>query len=344
MPTKLSYKPTDVSKRLLGVLPDRSREVLVNRLGLTGDSGSQTLEAIGKKHGITRERVRQIENFALNSIRKSDRFQEEAPAFLELRDAMYAQGGVVEEENFLNALAKDAAQKNHIRLLLILGDDFQKLKEDRYFRHRWTMDPKISDEVHRSLAKLHGTLTPEHLISEDEIISMLLDHINSVPEEYKNPDTAKEWLVISKVIGRNPLNDWGLSLSPNVSVRGIRDYAFLVLRKNKKPMHFTEVAARITDEFNKKAHTATCHNELIKDPRFVLVGRGLYGLSEWGYSNGVVREVIRDLLRKNGPLDKESIVEQVLKERFVKENTVLVNLQNSRYFRKLSNGKFALNS
>jgi DNA-directed RNA polymerase delta subunit len=144
------------------------------------------------------------------------------------------------------------------------------------------------------------------------------------------------------VVGKNPLNDWGLSESPNVSVRGIRDYAYLVLRKAGKPMHFTEVAKRITNDFGKKAHTATCHNELIKDSRLVLVGRGLYGLSEWGYQNGVVRKVIKDLLREKGPLDKDSIIEEVLKERFVKENTVLVNLQNDEFFSRTPDGKFAL--
>jgi hypothetical protein len=283
MPIILTYRPEDVSKRLLGVLPDRSREVLVNRLGLSEGKDSQTLEAIGKKHGITRERVRQIENFALNSIRKSEQFEQEIPAFVELRDAMYERGGVVEEDSFLDHIAqKNKASKNHVRLLLVLGDDFTKLKEDKHFRHRWTMDEKISAEVHRSLHKLHGSLNDEHLISEEEIVNMLLEHIQDVPETHKNEEVAKQWLVISKVVGKNPLNDWGLALSPNVSVRGIRDYAFLVLRKNGKPMHFTDVAKAITRDFGKKAHTATCHNELIKDPRFVLVGRGLYGLSEGG--------------------------------------------------------------
>lgn len=345
MPIILTYKPEDVSKRLLGVLPERSQEVLNKRLGLIKGSQSQTLEAIGKKHGITRERVRQIENFALNSIRKSREYEEESPAFIELRRAMQQSGGVVEESDFLGSMTaneKDSIAQNHLLLLLTLGEDFSKYKEDKDFRHRWTVDKQIAEQIHSSLHKLHDDLSVKNLISEEEITDILLREAADVAEEYRNKETAKNWLKLSKVVGKNPLNDWGLTQSPNINVRGIRDYAYLVLRKNGKPMHFTEVAKRITEDFGKKAHTATCHNELIKDPRFVLVGRGLYGLTEWGYSNGVVREVIRGLLQKNGPLDKEAIIEQVLKERFVKENTVLVNLQNSEHFKKTSDGKFTL--
>jgi len=89
------------------------------------------------------------------------------------------------------------------------------------------------------------------------------------------------------------------------------------------------------------SHT-TCHNELIKDKRFVLVGRGIYALAEWGYKTGVVKDVIRDLLKKNGPMKKEDIVEQVMKERYLKKNTILVNLQNNKYFKKNKNGEYTL--
>ena len=94
--------------------------------------------------------------------------------------------------------------------------------------------------------------------------------------------------------------------------------------------------------FSKKAHIATTHNELIKDPRFVLVGRGLYALSEWGYINGIVKDVITKILDKSGPLSKKEIVEKVMKERYVKENTILVNLQNSKNFKKEKDGKYSL--
>jgi hypothetical protein len=102
------------------------------------------------------------------------------------------------------------------------------------------------------------------------------------------------------------------------------------------------VAKLISEVFKKKAHVATTHNELIKDNRFVLVGRGLYALKEWGYQTGVVRDVIREVLKKHGPLSKDKVIECVLKERYVKENTILVNLQNPKYFKKNKQGLYAV--
>src|SRR6185369_11448141 len=109
-------------------------------------------------------------------------------------------------------------------------------------------------------------------------------------------------------VGKNPLGEWGVAESPNIKAKGMRDYAFLVIRKHGSPIHFREVAMQIEKLFHKKAHVATTHNELIKDPRFVLVGRGLYALSEWGYMSGVVKDVIKNIIDKNGPLTKKEVI------------------------------------
>jgi hypothetical protein len=115
-----------------------------------------------------------------------------------------------------------------------------------------------------------------------------------------------------------------------------------VVKRHGSPMHFREVAEAIEGLFDRKAHTATTHNELIKDDRFVLVGRGLYALTEWGYSAGVVKDVLRDILEANGPLSREEIIDKVRKERYVKDNTIVVNLQDGNIFRRLSNGQYSL--
>jgi hypothetical protein len=112
------------------------------------------------------------------------------------------------------------------------------------------------------------------------------------------------------------------------------------MRKHGSPMHFKEVAKAITDTFNRKTHMATTHNELIKDSRFVLIGRGIYALTEWGYKPGIVRDVIKEILLKEGPLSKEEVIDRVMKERYLKKNTILVNLQNPKYFKKVENGLY----
>lgn len=337
----LSFKPKASVKRLLTALPDRARDIIISRYGLGDSAQKMTLESIGKKYGVTRERVRQIENYALTSIRKSDIYAKERPAFEELEKALHSLGGLVAEEDLLEHLSRDKSLQHFIHFLLVVGEAFKKEKEDEHFRHRWYIDENLARKVHDALRKLYKNLTNEDLISELDIIAQFLTHVEDVADHLKQEEVVKRWLKLSKQIGQNALGEWGLLTSPNVRAKGMRDYAFLVLRKHGSPIHFREVAASIEKLFGKKAHVATTHNELIKDPRFVLVGRGLYALAEWGYMSGVVKDVIRKILEKHGPLAKEDIVDKVLKERYVKENTIVVNLQNPKHFKKDKEGRYS---
>lgn len=337
----ISFKPKQVTKRLLGALQDRAKEVIMSRYGLSADGERMTLEAIGGKYHITRERVRQIENTALTNIRKSEEYKTEKAVFEELEKLIRDLGGIVSEEDLLNHITKDKMLQNHLNFLLVLGDPFKKDKEDEEFKHRWYVDPDLSKKVHESLRKLYKNLSDDDLVSESELINQFLDHVKDVSEEYRQEEVLKRWLSISKTIDKNPLGEWGLATSPNVRAKGIRDYAFLAMRKHGSPIHFRDIAKIITNLFDKKAHPATTHNELIKDDRFVLVGRGLYALSEWGYLSGVVKDVVKKILDKHGPLTKDEIIEKVLKERYVKENTILVNLQNQKFFKKSKDGKYS---
>lgn len=344
MVTTIKFKPKQATKRLTAVLPVRTKDVIVSRFGLGKKSESMTLESIGKKYGITRERVRQIENYALNNIRKSDAYTKEKETFDELESILYELGAIVAEDDFLNIVAPDEESlKSHVNFLMVLGHKFTYKKEDEHFKHRWHIDQDdISDKVHETLKNIYKNLSNDDLIQEPDIIASFLENIKDLADKYKNDEIIKRWLGISKKIGKNPLGEWGLSDSPNIKAKGMKDYAFLVLRKHGSPIHFSQVAKSISELFGKKAHMATCHNELIKDPRFVLVGRGLYALSEWGYLSGVVKDVIKKLIEKNGPMTKREIMDKVLKERYVKENTVAINLQNSKFFKKDKEGKYSI--
>ena len=200
----------------------------------------------------------------------------------------------------------------------------------------------LAGKVHDALRKLYVTLSDEDLVPETEMIKKFFDQMKDVADQYQNAEIAKRWLSMSKTIKKNPLGEWGKASSPNIRTRGVKDYAYLVMRKHGSPMHFREVADSISKTFGKKTHYATCHNELIKDPRFVLVGRGMYALAEWGYTRGTAREVIRDILKKEGPLLKENVIEKVMKERYFKKNTILVNLVNPKYFKKNKNGLYSV--
>lgn len=342
MANTITFKPKQVTKHILSGLSPRAYEVVVNRFGITDDAQRKTLEAIGQKYGITRERVRQIENSALAFIRKSENFKNETQIFEELKKLIHTLGAIVSEQDLLNHFSKDKLTQNHIHLYLTLGDAFTKHKEDDHFKTRWSVDKDVADQIHKSLKNLFENLSDDELISEAELISRFLEDVKDLAEQYKNEEVAKRWLSMSKKINKNPLGEWGKSTSSSIKTRGVKDYAFLMMRKHGSPMHFREVAKAVANTFDKKCHVATCHNELIKDPRFVLVGRGIYALSEWGYKTGVVKDVIKELLKKNGPMTKEEIVDQVMKERYLKKNTILVNLQNTKYFKKNKNGQYTV--
>ena len=338
----LSFNPKQAVKRLLSSLPDRAQDVITGRFGFNTEGKEMTLEAIGKKYGITRERVRQIENYAINHIRKADTYEKERAVFDELKTTINKMGGVISEDDLLDSLGKDILTKKYIHFLLVVGDDFNKIKEDVEFKHHWHIDKGLAEKIHEALRDLYSGLGDDEIIPESKIVSSFLGHLKELSDDYKQDEILTRWLSISKNIGKNPLGEWGKSKSSNIKTKGMRDYAYLILRKHGSPIHFREVAKLISEVFNKKAHVATTHNELIKDSRFVLVGRGLYALKEWGYSTGVVRDVILEILKRDGPLPKDKILEKVLKERYVKPNTIMVNLQNPKYFKKNKQGMYTV--
>lgn len=338
----VSFDSAALVKALLAEVPERAREVLVFRFGLGTSSERETLEAIGERWGITRERVRQIEAAGLEAIRSSKAFDDAQQAFNELSDYMHTLGAVVHEEELLAGLASDEKSRNRFRFLLVVGSSFFRERETDDFYARWHVDETTSEKVHRALSTLYSSLSDDEVLSESEMLDRFLEELKGVNDAYKNEETLKRWLTLCKGISCNPLAEWGKASAPAIRTKGIRDYAYLVIKREGKPMHFSDVAKTITNLFTKEAHVATTHNELIKDSRFVLVGRGLYALSEWGYQPGVVRDVIREVLKKGGPMTREQVMEEVKKVRYVKDNTILVNLNDSKHFKRNKNGTYTI--
>lgn len=336
-----SFDSAALVKRLLSAAPERAREVLVRRFGLGTSSTRETLEAIGDRSNITRERVRQIEAAGLDAIRASKVFKESEGAFDEIATYIHSIGVMVPEEELLSALGKDEKSRNRFRFLLVLNAVFFRERETNDFLSRWHVDHATAKSIHDALSRLYTSLPDDEVISEGDILDRFLDELKGVNDAYKNEEVLKRWLSLSKKIGSNPLSEWGRTTAPAIRIKGIRDYAYLAIKRHGEPMHFSDVAKAIGSLFTKKAHVATTHNELIKDPRFVLVGRGLYALTEWGYKPGVVRDVIRETLEDKGPLKKEDIIKHVKEARFVKDNTILVNLNDSRYFKRMKDGRYA---
>lgn len=337
----LSFSAKNVTKELLSGLPERSRRVLTDRFGLSGKGESRTLDAIGQEYGITRERIRQIENHGLTTVRESGVYTGHAATWDDLKRAIFALGGIVAEEIALAELAKNESERNHVVFLLTVGHHFNDRRETADFRARWHVDEQLALAVEEALTSLYESIESNRLMSEEEFIQLFAKHLKQAGVKPRPAEIMTRWLVISKRVGKNPLGEWGRTESPHVRIKNTRDFAYLTLKRHGSPMHFTEVAKGIAKLFNRETHPATTHNELIKDSRFVLVGRGLYALKEWGYEPGVVRDVIKGILSHEGPLARDEIVDRVKRERYVKDATIAVNLQGDM-FTRLPDGRYTL--
>jgi len=317
-----------VCENYLKDLPQRTADVIERRFGLkTGQK--ETLEAIGQSFGITRERVRQIEREGFEKIRPEIRKNEEMFAYF--KQIISSFGGLKKEDNLLDILGQGKNQ-NQVFFLLTNGQGFERIQEDDNFYAFWTDDknsiPKAKKVINSAISRFK---------KDRKILS--LDELAEGDKEF-----FASYIEISKEIQKNPEEKYGLKNWLEIKPRGIKDKAYLVLKKKEQPLHFTQIASLIGElpfSAQKKVHTATVHNELIKDDRFILVGRGLYALKEWGYETGVVKDIIfKSLKQAKRPLTKNEILEKVQKQRFVKENTILLNLQNKEYFVRDEKGRY----
>ncbi|MCX6702798.1 MAG: winged helix-turn-helix domain-containing protein, partial [Candidatus Wolfebacteria bacterium] len=159
-----------------------------------------------------------------------------------------------------------------------------------------------------------------------------------------NEGVGENYISVSRKFKSNPFGDMGLSSWEEIDPRTMASKTYLVIKKANKPLHFREVADVInkTGFDDKKALPQTIHNELIKDPRFILVGRGIYGLGEQGYLPGTAKEIIHRILKKDGPMTSDKLIDAVSQQRFLEKNTVLLNLQNKKHFKRLPDGKYAI--
>lgn len=337
----LPAHPKELTVKILKSLPSpRLREVLERRFGLKGRD-PETLEAIGQSFGVTRERVRQIEVDAIKHVVKPAVADFLLPIFKSLEEHFSDHGHVFEESKLLNSVAEPRFH-NHVYFLLTVGNPFASADEDENWHSRWyTKEEALKaaeDVLSRTAGELEALKKP---VPASDLFQILKAKAREVLGSNFGPDTIESYLGISKKIKQNPYGEFGLVSWPTIRPRGVRDKAYVVLLRGQKPMHFREVASAVSKSgwSSKKAHPQTVHNELIKDPRFVLVGRGLYALADWGFEPGTVSEVIAAVLKASKkPLTRDEIVKSVLKSRFVKPNTVLLNLQNKSLFKKTPEG------
>lgn len=344
--------PQKIVANLVNSLSPKQKDIIEKRFGIK-DGTRRTLEAIGKQHGITRERVRQIEEDALDNLRKPQPISQVASFLSALSNHIEKHGHIKREDHLFENEARaifsphkfTSHPKPTVHLLLALGDKFDRQHETKDWHSFWTTNKQIVPDIKSAISTLREKLK-NHKQSVDK--ATLINFARDIAQT-KNLPTSEEALMsyinVSKNIDSNIFDQYGLANSAEINPRGMKDKAYLVLKRLNKPLHFMQVAKEIEKSglSPKSAHPQTVHNELIKDDRFVLVGRGTYALSDWGFAPGTIKDVIiKSLTESQKPLSKDEVVSAVLNQRQVKENTVLLNLQNKKLFKKTDEGKYIL--
>jgi hypothetical protein len=319
---------------------EREREIVSRRFGLF--DRKETLEQIGEMLGITRERVRQLEKSVVINLKSSvekGSIPNVADFEENILDILKENGGVARVSELTKQLTKDATREEQARVAFLsqLCPALIVINEDDNFYNsvgvRKTHDEKA---IKALVAKLIDTIKE---IGEPKEISAIAKAA-TMSDEKQVAALASTSKQLATLNGR-----WGLIKWPMVNPKNIRDKIYVILKENGKHMHFNEISEAIKDsDFKRKdVTTQAVHNELIKDKRFVLIGRGIYALKEWGYDKGTVADIITDVLKQAGePLHRDEIVKRVLKSRFVKETTILLNLQGKPQFKRVAKATYAL--
>lgn len=342
------FEPEILVAKLLGLLVEREKQILRKRYGLQG-SAIETLETVGKELNLTRERVRQIEKELIKSLRKELGKNGALNSAKGLIITLVSEhGGAIPEHKLLKLLgAQKPADSRAVIFILGLISELEKVENKKQLRPTWSLlgfDHKFLEDflfVSRGLIEAHG-----NPLSGEEFLEKFKSHeFHGQHQARLNDKIVLNFLDSLVIIQQNPFGHYGLSHWSQINPKDVGDKAYLAMKHHKKPEHYsviTELINQIAFD-RRKAYKETVHNELIKDKRFVLVGRGIYALAEWGYKPGVVAEVIKEILQKNhGPLTREQIIEEVLKRRLVKKNTILVGLSNRQLFKKAGKNLYAL--
>jgi DNA-directed RNA polymerase delta subunit len=318
---------------------EREREIIARRFGLYGHK--ETLEQIGELLGITRERVRQLEKAIL--IRLKIAAEEDLPHIDKLEKVLvrhlYDLGRVARLSELTAKILPPNTEldRAYIAFIATLAPRLAVVEEnDHYFQ-------SVGIQEHHDEKKI--------ALYVDQIVEAIKQHGEPLSTEelhdkvnHDHPDHVRALASVSKLLA-NLKDKWGLSKWPTVNPKNIRDKIYVILQQNGKPMHFSDIAHAIKDsDFKRKdVTTQAIHNELIKDGRFVLIGRGIYALKDWGFQKGTVTDIITDILKKEGgPLHRDEIVKRVLKHRQVKETTILLNLQGKQRFKRVAKATYAL--
>ncbi|MCK4539658.1 hypothetical protein KAU09_00715 [Candidatus Parcubacteria bacterium] len=369
--SELSKRERDVVIRRYG-LHGKNKETLEN----IGGIHSLTRERIRQIEFSSVKKLQQLKNldsYISNLKKVIYQLLEEHGGLMEKEYLLEALVGF-SVNGFKVEVENKAIHKNYLNFLItkLLHNEFEEYNNSKHFKSSYKLKFRELGHLQALVEELLIFIKDKKAYYKtEEIINHIfkLDSYNKHQEKTEtnssldiswvlqnkffneNAKTVNEnkalysLLKSAKKIEQNKFGYWGLYNSREIKPKTINDKIYLIFKNIGDPMHFVEIAEKINEIAfdNKKANPATVHNELILDDRYVLIGRGLYGLKEWGYKNGTVSDVIDEIFDESeeDALKREDIIEKVLKKRMVKKATIILALMDKDKFTKVD-GKYSL--
>jgi DNA-directed RNA polymerase delta subunit/transcriptional regulator len=344
---QLSINLQELLNNLFLVLTEKEVMVIKKRFALFGQP-RQTLEKIGKQFKVTRERIRQIESIALSKLKRTVRTTRLDEVNEIAKGVLRAHGGVMAEDDLVsivlkriqNATAVDGAV---LRLSFSIDHEMSSIGRSTTFVPFWRLTSLAAEDITLIVDNIVKILKKRKTCMKEEEIVSAIQSLNLFKDRVPSNELISSTLRIDERL-REIDEGWGLTEWRFVRPRSIRDKVEIILKKAGEPLHFMDIANKIREaSFDHKNVTVQAvHNELIRYPQFVLVGRGLYALRDWGYEPGTVADVIEKILQEKGPLSKKEIIAEVAKQRTVKVGTISLNLQKMPYFSRVGRAVYAL--
>ncbi|EKD47629.1 MAG: RNA polymerase sigma factor [uncultured bacterium] len=331
-------------ENLLIVLNEKEKHIIERRFALH-QKKKQTLEEIGQKFSVTRERIRQIEKNALKKLTRNAQntniriLNEYAKAVIEKH------AGIMTEDKLLATILNNlknisATEVNELRLALTLDNDIEKIPNTINYEPNWRLT-KIPFQLVKEVTQV-GT----KVLNENGDVMAPIDIAKKVIEKLGEKVPAEFIVNTMEIDKRVKVTDKGLGLKiwRHINPRTLRDKISFILEREQKPLHFVKISNLISESsFDKKTvNTQAVHNELIRNDDFILIGRGIYALSKWGYKSGTVADVIEKILAGDKTMSREEIIKEVLKQRQVKTITIYLNLKNKKQFKRVGRDSYKL--
>ncbi len=324
---------------------DRSIDIIKRRFGF--DSGErQTLDEIGKDYGITRERVRQIQERSIQRI-KHPSTKGRSTIISIINDIFQKNQFIISdsEADYLIGKVFNTSKFDGSSFLDMISDLgwIQKNKiGDVAFYTNNALKPTLSLTMTNVYSLLKASST---MISLEEIIKKI------IPSNTKYSENSDLQVIIKRICSLDPRIEermperytlYGLHSRTNIWASLIKE----VLEKEGEPLHFADITNSVNDMFpntdNNHIDVRRLHSILIENHAFSHSGvKGTYGLTEWGFRKETTSELIEECIKKAGfPLHWKQIYNYVSKYKDTKPANIIAMLNSRDKFVRKGKGMF----